>query len=192
MAGFNYLKGKKWREITREERFFCAELYFEIKNNERDFVTWLNTKTDLNLDTKAEWEIGYEVCFYRDYNKYFFGGRSIKGIEYPQKRTFDLCLFSNETLVIIEAKAQTGFESKQVEDFREDVTLINKLLDENLKTPINIKMLGICSSKYIQNEKKYGRAGNLKLFEGKIISWNDLMEKYENENFNNADKIYKK
>jgi len=41
--GLSYLKNKNWSEITREERYFCAELYFAIKGNETDFVKWLNT-----------------------------------------------------------------------------------------------------------------------------------------------------
>lgn len=38
---FSYLNNKKWSQITRDERFFCAELYFEIKKDPAMFLNWL-------------------------------------------------------------------------------------------------------------------------------------------------------
>ena len=68
--GFDYLKGLYWRDVTRDERYFCAELFFEIKKDVPAFVKWLqqNKVVDINAnELQAQWEIGYEVCFYRDY-----------------------------------------------------------------------------------------------------------------------------
>lgn len=51
----------------------------------------------------GDWDLGYEVCLYRDvlWQK---GGLSAVGLELPPKRTFDLCLFGERALVVIEAK----------------------------------------------------------------------------------------
>ena len=34
--GFSYLQNKSWLEITREERLYCAFLYWDIKDKEKD------------------------------------------------------------------------------------------------------------------------------------------------------------
>ena len=115
--GFAYLGGMRWSQISREERLFCAHLYHDIRSThcEKDFVRWLATpETGKKVWTQdsardgllqdQEWEIGYEVCFYRDlihslrsspeFSKY----AGINPDEYPRKRTFDLCLFSPNAL----------------------------------------------------------------------------------------------
>lgn len=111
--------GKPWLEITREERYFCAELFFEIKNDIKKFIRFLNAHTKLNLDEGQEWEIGYEVCFYRDY--LFDKGKGVKSSTYHDKRTFDLCLFSNTHIIVIEAKVDQSFYPKQLESLQNDV-----------------------------------------------------------------------
>lgn len=111
--GFDYLDKKNWIDITREERFFCAYLYFDIKKDVNNFINWLNENTldpkyndkkiHLGLDVKQEWDVGFEVCFYRDYKHQ---NRESVQKDYSPKRTFDLCLFSPDTIIIIEAKVQ--------------------------------------------------------------------------------------
>ena len=35
------LLGKPWAEITREERYFCAELFFEVRKDIKKFIRFL-------------------------------------------------------------------------------------------------------------------------------------------------------
>jgi hypothetical protein len=136
---------KNWIDITREERLFCAHLYFDIiKNGEKNFVSWLNNKmTDpkLRLNPDDNWEVGYEVCFYRDY--LYFMGDPVKKSDFFDKRTFDLCLFSDKNIVIIEAKAQQGFHGNQLADFGNDRKLMAKLLPD-----IGLTIVALISSRY--------------------------------------------
>jgi hypothetical protein len=55
-----YFNGKTWDQVTREERFFCAELYLKFKEN------WMPFLEKYKINAENEYEIGYEVCFYRD------------------------------------------------------------------------------------------------------------------------------
>ena len=135
-----YLKGKTWLEITREERLFCAYLYFDIINTGiPHFITQLNNlDRNIQLESNKEWDIGFEVCFYRDL-LYYYGNkekpirvvnekREKEGLpKFPEKRTFDLCLFSEDEILIIEAKAQQGLESEQCDTFKNDVENIKEL-----------------------------------------------------------------
>ena len=64
-----YLSNQKWEDITREERFFCSELFIELR---RDIVKFLNILLEKKVIEENEvdetlWELGYEVCFYRDF-----------------------------------------------------------------------------------------------------------------------------
>jgi len=63
--GFSYLEGKNWLDVTREERLFCLYLYWDIRGGERGFVSWLNGNADLGLGVDDDWQVGFEVCFYR-------------------------------------------------------------------------------------------------------------------------------
>ena len=128
----SYLHNKNWIEISREERLFCAHLYFDITKDTKRFIAFLNTKNNLiKNDIDVDWEIGFEVCFYSDWLKY--KNESIRDKpDYPQKRTFDLCLFSEDKIIIIEAKAQQGFQTKQNDSFKEDKFKIQKLIGRNI------------------------------------------------------------
>lgn len=183
MAGLEYLVGKDgshlhWWQVTRDERFFCAHLYrkiLEAENGVAKFVEHINATCGSTLPQDANWELGYEVCFYRDlwwhYEKSFD--------RYSPKRTFDLCLFSNEMIVVIEAKAFEGFNEPQLESFEND-------LDEIKKIPrfekVEVVMLGLSSSRV-----KLTPA----VFKGKILSWKGLSESYGDDPvLQRADNLY--
>jgi hypothetical protein len=139
--GINYLNNKSWNEITREERVFCSHLYHSILSlpDIKEFTTKLNGiespiasfKNKLNLSAESPWEVGFEVCFYRDL--LFALGPSLRKVnaeaqlDFSEKRTFDLCLFSKNELVIIEAKAYQGLSLKQNDDFKKDEEQVKKL-----------------------------------------------------------------
>ena len=197
--GFTYLYGNNWHQITRDERYFCSELFFEIKGKEQKFIKFLNEKHNTELNEKIEWEIGYEVCFYRDFIKEF-GFKNNKKINtiklknnenvFSPKRTFDLCLFSNNDLIIIEAKAQKGFESKQNNEFKKDKNDI-ELLFKDRHSDVNIKLFALASDIYYNNINNR-KSKTLDLFDAKI-SWMDIYNGFsKNKNFIRANNIYKK
>jgi hypothetical protein len=177
-----YFNGKTWNQITREERLFCAELYFKLKENLRPFLE------ECKIDLNSNYDVGYEVCFYRDilreYNMEKYNNL------FPHKRTFDLALFSEKEIYIFEAKCQQGFKNNQLMKFK-DKELIRKLFEKinqekniNLNIP-NIQLGAIISKKY--NLKKETK----KIFDN-IIYWEDIFKLYNNyELFNRANEIYK-
>lgn len=183
---WKYLGIKKWADITRDERFFCAHLYFEFLQNINPF---LNLLFESKLIDKEEinssiWEAAYEVCFYRDFI-HQIGINGINEIGKTEfsllgKRTFDLCLFSENKIIIIEAKAQQGFETEQMESFKTDLLLVKKLIGEN----VAIKLLGLTSSKY--NPKVVTKAR----FDA-LINWEQIQKLYKNNIFSRANEIYK-
>ena len=186
---FSYLGGKKWIEISREERLFCAELYFQYRNKPCQLVEMLtnfwpsgsstdrtNRGHDFVPNPQSKWELAYEVCLYRDVLK--SQDKGIKATEYPIKRTFDLCLFSNEQIIVIEAKANQYFDKKQLLTFDDDVKLIKKLFDLNQDFPVYL--VGIKSSYYQPNPETRGHFDL-------ILDW----KSFNGELFQRADDIYK-
>lgn len=180
--GLSYIGGNSWEQITRDERYFCAHLHFLIKQRGvQDFVCYLNREHGLTLDPSDHWEIGYEVCFYRDFQHFH---RKELG-KLPGKRTFDLCLLSDKVIVIIEAKAQQAFEPDQLENFRRDSGLINELIPS-----VKVLFLGLCSHRYLEEKspekllRGYG-------FNGPILTWSALSTYYSNDVLlERADGIY--
>lgn len=84
--GLEYFNGSRWEDITRDERFFCQRLYELARTGEglAKFLRLLNEKCSLALSLDVEWELGYEVCFYRD----FWHWNSKQGKCFSLKRTF--------------------------------------------------------------------------------------------------------
>ena len=184
--GFSYLQDKNWLEITREERLYCAFLYWDIKGREKDFVSWLDNNHGLQLNSDAGWEVGYEVCFYRDLLK--SRGKSVNPTQYSSKRTFDLCLFSEEAMVIIEAKVQQMFKESQIRAFQKDRDDIPKTVDRKIDT----KIIALASSQYYKNYEKFGQNNILEYFDARI-SWIEIYDSYSKRNiYKQADDIYNK
>ena len=176
-----YLNGKTWGQITREERLFCAELYNELKIDKKPFLD------KYHFNSSQKYEIGYEVCFYRDVLKEY----ELKGFGelFNQKRTFDLVLFSNNEIHIFEAKSQQGFNSNQLNKFN-DVEKIKELFEKiNQEKNINliipkIKLWAIISTMYKPKEETRN------IFENNIVYWRDIYNLYKNELFKRANEIY--
>ncbi len=165
--GLSYLNGKTWSEVTRDERFFCSHLYNLIINNGiAQFLSYLNEKHRVNFDTNTYWEIGYEVCFYRDF--WHLNGKKTK--LFSPKRTFDLCLFSEKAIIIIEAKSDQRFEADQLESFEKDKNQV--IAETHVKS---IFLIGLKSSKYqVPTEFEL-------VFNGPILSWGELATFYNND-----------
>lgn len=185
--GFKYLSdenlpNRTWSQVTREERYFCSHLYHFLIGKEKEFVLWLNDTLGKHFNPDQEWEISFEVCFYRDYYK-------LKELPLPEdlrKRTFDLCLFSLTEVIIIEAKVQQPFHSDQIEFLKKDVIRITELLKDS---HIAVFPLLLCSQTYLANLKKFG---NVEMLNGlSKITWADLYNRFQNEKFDDAEKKYK-
>ncbi len=219
-------KNKNWKEITREERLFCSHLYHKLlePGNTKQFIEWLNTikspvanfTNTITLNPDTYWEPAFEVCFYRDLlkangfgvkenleklkaNKHI-GEEAINLI----KRTFDLALFSEDTIVIIEAKAAQGLTSTQFKEFETDENLIRGVFKFlNLKMP-EIVFIILAADQYYQSTSfsSLKGVGKVNLVdkaikgEGKVhglISWKQLLnlEVFQDQIFRRAENVYK-
>jgi hypothetical protein len=183
-----YFGGKSWSEVTREERVFCAELYFHIRRDPDDFVRFLRSlKSVSNLPESfgGPWDVGYEVCLYRDYLHCF--RRQDKGSgQWSLKRTLDLALFSDTGVIVIEAKAAEGFSSKQAKDLLKDRKAIPRLF----RTEIPLHFIALASSRYFKAYDKYGKGPALKPFDGRLY-WRDCAEYFGNDRLlKRAEDIY--
>jgi len=174
-----YLKNNKWSQISREERFFCSELYYELCH---DLLPLLEA---LKIDVKNKsFDIGFEVCLYRDLLK--FNDKRVSKMNFPQKRTFDLVIFSENELYIIEAKCQQGYKSSQLQSIKKEKELIMSLFKEieheKLITPILISI----------NSSKYNMSKEIQTVFDYIITWDNIAGIYKNrqEIFKRADGIY--
>jgi hypothetical protein len=177
---FTYLNNQTWTQITRDERFFCCELYHEIKKDTATFIRFLQTKLPA-IESESKVEVGFEVCFFRDYIKHIGeanGNKSVKGSVYSQKRTFDLCLFTDTYIAVIEAKAHTGFNTVQLNSFEEDKQNIRLLLGD--KCP-EIYSIALTADGY--SPKK----ASVKGFDC-MINWKEMHELYPNPVFLRANK----
>lgn len=188
MQGLKYFGNKSWADITREERYFCSHLYHSVLGKEKEFVKWLSNIAKIEIDFQKDWEISFEVCFYRDFLK--SNGKTIKKYnednkkQYPQKRTFDLCLFSKDEIIIIEAKAQQGFTGPQLVEILKDAKDVKELTD-SFGMSKNARVILLHSSFYHPRDKR--------IFKFPRFTWKDFCA-FQNENnevFQRADKLYK-
>lgn len=129
------VKPKQWQEITREERYFCSFLFHDIRKDIREgyspFLELLRESAkslnkQLGVDDKSKIvDAGYEVCYFRDMDRLEENGKLEKKLRAKSslqnlnlnfsKQTFDLMLWlSDESVVIIEAKAHQSFKTKQI------------------------------------------------------------------------------
>ena len=177
--GLKYLKNKStWSEITREERFFCAHLYFLIKDPEGllKFINHLNNNHYMSLPMNANWEVAYEACFYRD----LWHHRGKKGELFSKKRTFDLCLLSNDTIIIIEAKSSQEFKTDQLESFKLDETHLKH--ETKVRT---VHLAELASSQYTMPPQIR------QVYNGHCLTWLELAALYDNDEILcRADAVY--
>jgi len=228
--GFDYLNQKTWSEITREERLFCSHLFHTLQEKQRmkQFLNFLKEKnspakniplTSLNtINVEDKWEVGFEVCFYRDLLLEFDisvkkNDMNIEDKDKLIKRTFDLCLFNKENMIIIEAKCFSNLDSKQYGDFKRDKNFIEKIYDyiaskndEKIRSP-QIQFVFLASSYYYKSESfmKLNGIGRSMVDDftkqvpnapDKFISWKQIEECITINNFHEpmlskADEIYK-
>jgi hypothetical protein len=176
----DYLDGVSWADWSREERMFCAVLYEHARKDPAGFASWVIDTAPIELAPAGDWDLGYEVCFYRDYLKR--KDRSARGEDYPFKRTFDLCLFGEQAIVVIEAKVCEGFSTHQNIDFEADKTLIRRALGRD---DIAVVVVPLAGSDYLANAK----SSTLGVFTGSL-SWRQVLAKYPDPILERAEGMY--
>ena len=181
-ANLRWLNNKNWSEVTREERYFCAELYFAIKHDTGRFVCFLRKRYGTAIAPHSAWQVGFEVCFYRDWMH--MNGNLDPDIssKLSLSRTFDLALFSNSRFLIIEAKAHQGFTGADLANIRKD----RKQVQYCTGVP-EVHTAAIISSRY---SPRTSTVANFSLTPP--ICWKQLAEVYgeKAEIFLRADSIY--
>jgi len=175
--GFRYLDGKSWSQVTRDERYFCAHLFSLIRSGgAKTFVQRLNEAHECHLDDTQEWEIAYEVCFYRD----LWQQHGQLWRLYSPKRTFDLCLFSDDAIVIIEAKACQQFSPEDLMSYDKDSSEVKKRTEAG-----TVLVAGLASSLYDAPQE-------VRLhFDAAWLTWRELAEFYNHDTILlRADTVY--
>jgi hypothetical protein len=165
-----------WGKINRGERFYCFDLYNQLKANdaEKDFIKWLckGIVDDIDLSNSS---IFPEVSFYRDliYLLQLKSNNKIKNkskIKGSLQRTFDLCVFSKKFIIVIEAKVHEGLSNNQiVTDKNKMVEFLQEITDEG----IDVFYVGLVTRSYWQNAKNKFEVFN------KIITWEEIAEAKE-------------
>ena len=181
-SGLSWLNNKHWSEITREERYFCAELYCVVRDDPDKFIRFLHEKYPDSIEISLNWQIAYEVCFYRDWMHMHDASDIVPDRRLSKKRTFDLALFSDSQIILIEAKAHQGFTSEEVERFPDD-----KVAIQTCTGVPSIHTAAITSSKY---NPRSSTLTNFTLVPP--IHWYSLAKLYHqcSQIFRRADDIY--
>ena len=180
MSGLRWLGGRPWSEITREERAFCAELYCLARADLQNFIEYLNAMHEADLDVGANWEMAFEASFYRDQRRFLLQAKDGASSDH---RKFDLALFSDEDILIIEAKAQQGFGTKQLDDIRQDPDRV-KLRLPRVK---RVRVSALVSSRY------FPKPETRNCFTGPYLTWRALASFYDgNAILRRADEIYRR
>jgi hypothetical protein len=134
----------RWDIITREERHLTAILSAELRRDARPL--WNMLRGEFGLDESVTVvDVGFELCMFRDL---IHAGHIEKNTDVMRlrKQTFDLVLtLSNQSLVLIEAKAHECFGGKQLDLMR---TAQGILLNSPKLAIHNVYFAGLCSSKY--------------------------------------------
>jgi len=169
---------KKLSEITRTEVFFTGSLYHACIKNKDAIESLLISKLGLE-ETEVITDSGHEVCFFRDFAKEGYINRENASFE---KQTFDnVFIFSENTVVLIEAKAHQGFSPKQVRYMPDAAEKIKK----SRQLPFEkVHLVGICSSKYSP------RPNTVRDLDA-VITWAEVAMCFHDDSvFLRADNIY--
>ena len=181
-----YLDNKAWWKWSRDERMYCAVLWEHGRAEPGKFARWLNKEAKLGIDTAGSWDLAYEVVFYRDF--LWQKKRSATKENFHPKRTFDLCLFGEKHLVIIEAKMCGGFQPEQVKIFKNDKKDLKRAMKKNAPS---IHIVGLACSEYWRNLDKYGSKITKDFFKHRI-TWKEVDNQYPDKILAEADGIYRK
>lgn len=176
MSGLTWLNGNCWWEVSRDERYFCAELYHLIREDTSRFLTHLNQVHGAQLNSAMPWEVVYEACFYRD----LWHARGRADTLVSPKRTFDLALFSDDDILLIEAKAHQEFDAQQLETFARDADEVKRLTGVR-----RVRLAALASSRYVIPKDALTR------FNGPHLTWIELAALFDdNSKLRRADALF--
>ncbi len=184
--GFDYLFGKNWKGISRDERRFCAGLIFQLETNktQANFVKWIIEQNNLDIKNQNDFEIDFEVYFYRDLIFEYemteekpVNLRDKDQIRGLMKRTFDICIFLPNDIIIIEAKAAKGMTTNQMIEFKYDKLSIKCCLKELGLPDKKVHVIGLISAQY--NQDKIGDLNKKYAYFDGVISWKDIESNHE-------------
>jgi hypothetical protein len=180
-----YLNSKSWAEVTREERFFCAELFSLIREDKTrgPFFDLLGIKGK----EQASFDVGLEVCFYRDVPR-AYGKKPGKGDGLSLDRKFDFALMSDTDLYLIEAKAHECEKSKDLATIKKDKDSIKTLCASLKVEPPTVHLIALVSSRYSPKQSTKD------CFE-KVVTWAEVAKAYKDnksarKTFERADEVY--
>lgn len=181
----DYLRNRPWSDWTREERFFCAVLYSHAAHDPAAFASWLIETAGLQASPEGVWDLGFEVCFYRDF--LWQWGKSAKKSCLPAKRTFDLCLFGERDIIVIEAKVCEAFKTEQNDGFKMDKERVKGI--DGLKN-LEVHLVALASSVYFANAARWGRPETLAAFDG-CVTWDAIAHRFPDHLLEQADRMYR-
>lgn len=165
-------------EITRTEVFFTVSLHYACMDQKNGLQELLKNKLNITKDIEII-DSGFEVCLFRDFAMAYSLEREDKSFE---KQTFDnVFIFSDGSIVLVEAKAHQGFDPKQIKKLVEAAEKI-----ESSDIPFSkVYLVGLCSSKY---NPKPSTIAKLQA----VVTWNEISTCFRDEEgvFQRANDIY--
>ncbi|MFW9943318.1 MAG: hypothetical protein ACFFFT_19945 [Candidatus Thorarchaeota archaeon] len=60
----SYFKNYSWDEIAREERMFCAELFYHLRDDPSSFIKLLVEESNIPSNLSGPWEAAFIVIIY--------------------------------------------------------------------------------------------------------------------------------
>ncbi|SMP80749.1 hypothetical protein [Noviherbaspirillum suwonense] len=158
----------QWDSITREERHFTAILFAELRRDARPLWNILRGKFGLDESVTVV-DVGFEVCMFRDLIHAGLIERSTDVMR-RRKQTFDFVLtLSNQSLVLIEAKAHECFGLDQLDRMEKAKGILLNRPELGIH---NVYLAGLCSSDYNPQNVKKGYE------DFKLFYWADLTGLY--------------
>lgn len=179
-----YLGDHNWSELTREERFYCFILYSHVVADPSRLARFLSERPGFGFDCGGEWDVGVEVCLYRDYR--WHHDLSVRDSEYSPKRTFDLCLFGVRDIIILEAKVCQAFDAVQSRVFEDDVKLVPRLLE---RPDLRVWLVPLASGAYFAAAGDDNEA--MRPFGQRRLCWKDVADMYDNPLLRQAETLYR-
>lgn len=175
--GFSYLGNRYWADVTRDERYFCQHLFnLAVCDGANKVLSCIKDREGNERQLDGEWEPAFEVCFYRDL--WHVQGR--KDQPHSLWRTFDLAFFSENAILILEAKVQQEFDLDQLESFTLDCARVQDVTNVR-----DVWIYGLASSEYEAPPKI------TEVFDGPLLTWRGLAEIYGNDKIlTRADEVY--
>lgn len=180
----SYLGGRTWSDLSREERFYCARLFERARERPGDFAAFIASTTGLALPSSGAWDIGFEVCFYRDL--LWHAGHSAREARLSSKRTFDLCLFHEDSILVLEAKVCEPFKTSQLRYLADDLRGVRQAVGRD----IDVRFVALASSRYFRNHERHGDQQLLSVFHGRL-TWEQLGTFFGDPLLTQADRLYK-